>query len=37
MGDYYYQLVSGCIDLFRSGGRCDAAHADHICCQDYGG
>jgi hypothetical protein len=35
MGDYYYRLMSGCIELYRSGGRCDPAHAGHICCRDW--
>ena len=35
MGDYYYRLAKGCIALFRSGARCDAAHANDICCKDY--
>ncbi len=35
MGDYYYRLATACIALFRSGGRCDAAHADNLCCKDY--
>lgn len=37
MGDYYYRLVKSCIELFRSGGVCDAAHADWTCCKDYPG
>ena len=35
MGDYYYRLAKGCIALFRSGARCDAAHTNDICCKDY--
>lgn len=35
MGDYYYRLMSACISLFRSGARCDAAHASDLCCRDY--
>jgi hypothetical protein len=35
MGDYYYRLMTACIALHRSGGKCDAAHADDLCCRDY--
>lgn len=35
MGDYYERLVAACLELFRAGGRCDAAHAGHLCCKDY--
>jgi hypothetical protein len=35
MGDYYYRLMSACIALHRSGGKCDAANADDLCCRDY--
>ncbi len=35
MGDYYVRLVKACITLFRSGGRCDAAHKDDLCCKDW--
>lgn len=35
MGDYYYRLAKACIALFRSGARCDAAHATDVCCKDY--
>ena len=35
MGDYYYRLLKACIALFRSGARCDAAHANDLCCKDW--
>jgi hypothetical protein len=35
MGDYYYQLMSACIALFRAGDQCDAAHADDVCCRPW--
>ena len=35
MGDYYYQLMRACILLYRSGARCDAAHAGDLCCRAY--
>ncbi len=34
LGDYYYRLVKSCIALFRAGGRCDATHANDLCCKD---
>ncbi len=33
-GDFYYNLVSACIKLFRAGGRCNAAHANDPCCKE---
>ncbi len=35
MGDYYYRLMAACISLFRSGARCDAAHAADTCCRAW--
>jgi hypothetical protein len=35
MGDYYYRLMRACIALFRAGDRCDAAHANDLCCRDW--
>ncbi len=35
LGDYYYRLVKACIKLFRAGGRCDATHANDLCCKDW--
>lgn len=32
MGDYYYRLMSACIELFRAGGICDGSRSDHLCC-----
>jgi len=33
MGDHYYKLAKACVALFRSGARCDAAHAQDLCCK----
>jgi len=35
MGTYYYELMAACIGLVRSGDRCDAAHADDVCCRAW--
>ncbi len=33
-GDFYYRLLVDCIALFRQGARCDADHANRLCCAD---
>ena len=31
-GDLYYQLLTSCIDLYRTGWICDDASASELCC-----
>jgi hypothetical protein len=33
--DYYYELMKSCISLYKSGGRCDGANSEKLCCRDY--
>jgi hypothetical protein len=34
MGDYYYQLMKSCIDMYRTGNSCDTA-SNELYCRDY--
>jgi hypothetical protein len=35
-GDFYYDLLTSCIDLYRTGWMCDETNASELCCSAEG-